>query len=41
MRRLGKRDRKVAENSRDSRKKSEFITGRHILVDIYNREYEV
>ena len=31
----------MAKNSCDSQRENELITGRHILIDIYNGEYEV
>ena len=31
----------MAENLRDSRRKNELITGRHILINIYKEKYEV
>ena len=31
----------MAENSRDSRRKNELITGYRILIDIYKGEYEM
>ena len=31
----------MAKNSHDSRRKNEFIMGRHIPIDIYKGEYEV
>ena len=34
-------DRKMVKNSRDSRRKNKFITGRCIPIDIYKGEYEV
>ena len=33
--------RKMAKNPRDSRRENELVTGRHILIDIYKREYEM
>jgi len=39
--RLGIRDKKMAETLRDSRRKNEFITSRHIPIDIYEGENEV
>ena len=41
MSRLGIRDRGVANDSRDSKRKDKLITGHHILIDIYKGEYEV
>ena len=39
VRRLGKRDRGVANDPRDSRRKNMLITGRYILIDNYKGEY--
>ena len=31
----------MVKKSRDSRRKNELITGRHILINIYKGEYKV
>ena len=41
MRRLGKRDKGAANDPRDSRRKDKLIIGRHISIDIDERENEV
>ena len=41
MRRLGIRDKVMANDSRDSKRKDKLITGHRILIDIYKGEYEV
>ena len=35
------RDRKMAKDPHDSRRKNELVTGRHILIDIYEGYGEV
>ena len=40
MRRLGIRNRGVANDLPDSRKENKLITGYRILIDIYKGEYE-
>ena len=39
--RLRIRDRKVAKEPHDSRRKDELIMSRHVLIDIYKGEYKV
>ena len=41
VRRLGIRNRRMANDPRDSRRKNELITGRRIPIDIYEKENEV
>ena len=41
VRKLGKRDKGVANDPHDSRRKNMLITGRCILIEIYKGKYEV
>jgi len=41
VRRLGIRDKRMENDSCDSQRENELITGRHISIDIHKRENEV
>ena len=40
-RRIRSKDRKMVKDPHDSRRKNELITGRHIPIDIYDRDNEM
>ena len=41
VRRLGIKDRGVAKDPHDRKRKYKLIMGLYVLIDIYNEEYEV